>query len=219
MNITKLALAFVTSLVLFYCLPAQAGMCTGTVVAKDRILTAAHCVETSPFSMPKSSSQRATLPAAYPSIVLILIDSVDNSLKIRFSDGTTVPAKAIRVGQYEGGPDLAVLEAKTGNRPVIELAKLPLAPEMCLHVGCGGEPVGDLKVIPCRFTAQFTQTFDGETLSIIVSNVMPGDSGGPVLGRDQKLIGVLTRGIGGTTNSFAVPLEVIYKFLDGVVKQ
>lgn len=89
-------------------LESTMGRCTGTVIAEDLVLTAAHCVT----------------------------DGTDVSAM--FDDGTITVLKVIYVGTPASAEDVALLQGNTYNAAPVKLAKETPIPTACFMYGFAG---------------------------------------------------------------------------------
>lgn len=127
--------------------------CTGFVIGKNLIATAAHCV--------------------------------DSPLYIEIA-GAGVELEVLAAGEPGSATDVALLEGPTGSIKPLELGDLEL-PTACFFYGFAGGRQENL--MPCFLYSQEVGGVIGG-----MGEVRPGDSGGPVLGRDGKVIAIIFAG-------------------------
>jgi len=116
---------------------------------------------------------------------------------VTFADGRSADAKALGV---DADGDLAVLEVETGDAPPLELGID--APGVGTPVVALGNPNGHGPRVTLGFVSGTGRTFRGPRGRRVAGAVehtaplMPGSSGGPIVGLDGRLLGINTNRIG-----------------------
>lgn len=140
---------------------------SGVVVAENRVLTNAHNLH-------------------------------GDEVTVAFADGRTADAKAVGV---DADGDLAVLEVPTDGAPVLELGSAD-APGIGTPVVALGNPNGHGPRVTLGFVSGTGRSFRGPRGRRVAGAVehtaplMPGSSGGPIVGLDGRLLGINTNRIG-----------------------
>lgn len=152
-------------------------LCTGFIVGKNLIATAAHCFEENP--------QRVTA---------------------NLMDGKKIRLVRLFVAKdYEIHPagDIAILSGNTGNTPPLLMDVVPQGVMMsCIEVGYGGQETTQ-KDTQC-FTANLPTQWG---LIQFTGQADFGDSGGPVLNAAGEVIGMTVREADqGLSEFYAVPI-------------
>jgi serine protease Do len=120
-----------------------------------------------------------------------------DEVTITFADGRTADAKALGV-DVDG--DLAILEADTGAAPPLEPGTD--APGVGTPVVALGNPNGHGPRVTLGFVSGTGRTFRGPRGRRVADAIehtaplMPGSSGGPIVGLDGRLLGINTNRIG-----------------------
>ena len=116
---------------------------------------------------------------------------------VTFADGRTTEAKVVGV---DGDGDLAVLEAGTNGATALELGTD--APGIGAPVVALGNPNGHGPRVTFGFVSGTGRSFRGPRGRRVAGAVehtaplMPGSSGGPVVGLDGRLVGINTNRLG-----------------------
>ncbi|HEY6607808.1 MAG TPA: S1C family serine protease [Candidatus Limnocylindria bacterium] len=120
-----------------------------------------------------------------------------DGVTITFADGRSAEASVVAV---DGDGDLAVLEAATGGAPALELGAD--APEIGTPVVALGNPNGQGPRVTIGYVSSTGRSFRGPRGRRVAGAVehtaplMPGSSGGPIVGLDGQLLGINTNRIG-----------------------
>lgn len=120
-----------------------------------------------------------------------------DEVTVTFADGRSAEARPLGVDR-DG--DLAVLEADTGGAPSLELGAE--APGIGTPVVALGNPNGHGPRATLGFVSGTGRTFRGPRGRRVAGAVehtaplMPGSSGGPIIGLDGRLLGINTNRIG-----------------------
>ena len=139
---------------------------SGVVIGKNRVLTNAHNLH-------------------------------GDDVTVTFADGRSAEAKPVGV---DADGDLAVLEVDTGNAPPLDLGAD--APGVGTPVVALGNPNGHGPRVTFGFVSGTGRTFRGPRGRRVAGAVehtaplMPGSSGGPIVGLDGRLLGINTNRIG-----------------------
>jgi len=139
---------------------------SGVVIAENRVLTNAHNLH-------------------------------GDEVTVTFADGRTADAKPLGV---DGDGDLAVLEVATGGAPALEPGAD--APGIGTPVVALGNPNGHGSRVTLGFVSGTGRSFRGPRGRRVAGAVehtaplMPGSSGGPIVGLDGTLLGINTNRIG-----------------------
>lgn len=154
----------------------EAGKCSGSVVGKDLVLTAAHCVE-----------------------------KLGEEVQVVFENSVSEKFVTVYIGEPGSRNDVALLSGKTHGVKPLAVSEEPLdLPGSCMFYGYAGTKVQML--MPCFLIE------DVGPMGIRgVAEAFPGDSGGPVIGRDGALIGVTWGGLSATMLYFVAPAESVLK--------
>lgn len=144
----------------------------------------------------------------------------DNGIKVGMSDDEMVPAVVLRTDTQE---DLAVLRVNAGSMPHVK--PLELGDSSTVRVGdpalALGNPFGGDRTLTSGIVSALQRelpTPAGGTITNVMQTQMPvypGNSGGPLLDADGRVIGVdsqLDSG-GGTRIPFAVPIDLAKQLL------
>ena len=120
-----------------------------------------------------------------------------DEVSVTFADGRSAEAKPIGV---DTDGDLAVLEVETGDAPPLELGTD--APGVGTPVVALGNPNGHGPRVTVGFVSGTGRTFRGPRGRRVAGAVehtaplMPGSSGGPIVGLDGRMLGINTNRIG-----------------------
>lgn len=193
---------------------------------------AAHvmCVPLGPYEWKK----RHLLPAHNPSVVIIetacgmcsgfvaakglvmtsahCTDYENHPVTVRFLDGHSRRFHVVYRAENASltGRDTAVLRGDTRNTRPLSIGS-DGGSEWCLSVGYGG-PVTKQQAAPC-----FTRSeIDGLDRKVFKGATDHGDSGGPILDSDGKVIGQIESLQVDTTEFYAVPAEELRRVLEDV---
>jgi serine protease Do len=120
-----------------------------------------------------------------------------DDVTITFADGRSADASVIGI---DADGDLAVLEADTGGAPALELGAE--APGIGTPVVALGNPNGQGPRVTIGYVSGTGRSFRGPRGRRVAGAVehtaplMPGSSGGPIVGLDGQLLGINTNRIG-----------------------
>jgi S1-C subfamily serine protease len=167
------------------------GSCSGVYIKKNIILSAAHCVD-------------------FPSEEGIQLKEI----WVKNNDQKSERAVVVR---SDPAADLLLLYTPLDGVPV-KLARRAIRGEECWVIG---NPLGMRDIVTKGIVSQIDQAPKGEkaTFLIIDAICLPGNSGGAVVDKHGKLIGILTRstslfgGLGASGLGIAVDLHTIREFL------
>lgn len=137
------------------------GRCSGFIVAKDTIFTAAHCTEG------------------------------HTEINVHFDDGAKRRFKVVEEGIPGSGIDYAVLQGDTRKiEPLRVSADIPERFSSCFTVGYGGPDQHEpQQTAPCIINSVVME-FPAPALEII-GRVIPGDSGGVLIDNQGRAVGVI----------------------------
>lgn len=147
-------------------------------------------------------------------VVSMAKDNPDLSIKVTFPQSKTPElAYTAQIAMLAEQVDLAILDLKQ-NLPVALPIRSGDEVDLMSDVLVMGFPLGkNFKATPGLIQA--FQDFDGIGQMLDLSaGVDPGNSGGPVLGADGTVIGVVTAKIVGHNFNLALPLATLNGFLD-----
>ncbi len=140
---------------------------------------------------------------------------------------TTQKTLTARVVRTDKAADLALLQTVNKGEGIAGLTALPLGHDDALvetdPITAFGYPFGrdlalsersapSISVSVGRITA-LRRDKDGLQFLQIDASLNPGNSGGPVLDADGKVIGVVEAGVEGAALNFAIPVHLLTKFL------
>ena len=138
----------------------------------------------------------------------------DTSVTIRRADGNSVPARVERVAP---DIDLAVLKTAPTAQGQTLLALAPTG-----HVRTGqevlavGSPLGVLQNSVTRGIVSSVRQVGRVTLVQTDAASNPGNSGGPLVDRDGRVVGIMTLGVAGSQGlAFAVAADHARQLLEG----
>lgn len=145
---------------------ACGGGCSGAIIGKDLVLTAAHCTLDAPYEF------------------------------IRYSDNSVSLGIVIATGHYTGNPneDWSLLKTDTGNRKTLKLACSVSFPSYGIDLTCGGRDWPDQQTYPVVFV-QFERysILDQDSFSLkFLGPADHGDSGSVVLNSKGQIVGVVS---------------------------
>ncbi len=144
----------------------------------------------------------------------------DDGVDVEFRDGQTVPAALLG---SDPADDLAVLRVKAGAMP--RLNPLKLGDSTTVRVGdpvlALGDPFGTDRTLTSGIVSALQRelpTPTGNSIANVIQTQMPvypGDSGGPLLDADGRVIGVDSQvaSSGGSRIAFAVPIDTVKRLL------
>lgn len=157
-------------------------VCAGSWIAKDLVLTAAHCVDEGE--------------------VLIGADHE------REPPGYYATAYRTRIVVYQEGPDIAVLQVRgaSGDHPVLRLGGWPAIGD---DVWAIGHPGGDWEDSLTKGIVAYAPRWDeGQAWVQTDAQVYYGNSGGPLLNERGELIGICSHGIVGVEMLYIGPTAI-----------
>jgi hypothetical protein len=137
------------------------GRCTAFVVDAHVIASAAHCVKS------------------------------ETRYIVTYEDGRQAEAVLIKAGEPGTETDWALFYTNTYDIKPLEFPlEPPQWPVMCTSVGYGGDAASVQKTLPCMTLGTDKDPFIPEAM-IIVGEVDYGDSGGPLLGYNNTILGIV----------------------------
>lgn len=164
---------------------ADSAVCTGVIVAKNRIATAAHC-----FGYPRT---------------------IRNKVTVVFEDGRTDTGHALKIGDPNSPTDVAIVMVDTSNiEPLVLRPRAISGPDYCFFIGYGGD--FGKNEMPC-YASRLIKEKNRDLIEVL-GPIIPGDSGGPVLGRRGEVIGIVFAYTDFGSKGLAIPSWTIKEFLE-----
>lgn len=143
----------------------DAGRCTGFIVGQDTLMTAAHCFQTKELNQ----------------VVVAQFET----------DKSQAPFVLYAIGDGGTSEDWALLAGPTGDIEPLEFASPSdptELPEPCLFYGYTGTELQ--KAMPAALSGYEDPFMLGEVM-VLIGVADFGDSGGPILSVDNKIVGLL----------------------------
>lgn len=140
--------------------------CSGVVIAKGLVLTAAHCTRNSPFAF------------------------------VRFENDMASPGIVIAQGSAAlTTTDWALIKADTGDIEPLKLACSEHYPQSGVDATCGGKDWPYQQEFPVNIVGIVSE-YPGVQYLSVHGPIDHGDSGSPILDMHGDIIGIVSRGIG-----------------------
>ncbi len=217
---------------------APKGLCTGTLVAPNLVLTARHCVsETDPSGACTATGRSLTGAKVYSDIspssldIYVGVDGIRRAADSKLADGRGKQLVVEEVSSTFCNRDVAflVLDRPLHSRIApIRLTGGAKVGENVTAVGWGLTEIGDTPMKRQQRTgvavlAAGPMTLDsasqygiGDSEFLVGEAFCSGDSGGPALSKTGAVVGVVSRGGGGQQSSTNAASNCVGQYVTGV---
>jgi S1-C subfamily serine protease len=139
---------------------------------------------------------------------------VSSDLRLELYDGTELRAKPVRVSKQQDAA-LLVVEGKSGPFPCLPIEPGPKAIGRDVYA-IGAPASKQLAFSLTRGIISATRTIDGTTLLQTDTAMSPGNSGGPLVDAEGRIVGIVSRKFTGQAIEglgFGVPIEAALEAL------
>ena len=176
--------------------PLIGGHCSGTVIAKNMILTAAHCMIVPSFNLETLQIEESPM-------------SIGDSISVSLGD-SVFSGKAFAIGSTVDS-DLALIVGDFTAFDTVAVGDKAASPQE--EVTVSGHPLGVPPIVTAHFTYTSIMKFGGVTMDLYWGQACGGFSGSSLQNSSGEIVGVLTQGAQGCPITLGVTLDKVRSFL------